>query len=252
MALPKSKEDREQQKFVADTNDNVAVRIEPSDDFSFTIGSQETIPVSIHHQVNIGDISAGTQTNDLKITLDGEEVIIYTHDNGDVIGSTDNLVLAGIRNSAGNASYLQGTSDNADGLAVSGGGNNLRVTSITYKYNGTTFDRWTGEVKTPVLTNDGADDGDFTSSLTANTATQIPSTVPAYDYVLILGNRSDTAMIWGVTNSIATGSALTRGIPLQATTGTASIKLKANESVFVACSAAKDLDYTIMSIKEAS
>lgn len=105
-----------------------------------------------------------------------------------------------------------------------------------------------------VLSNDGADDGDYILTLTANTATQIPESanVPDYDYVLVLGNRSDTAMIWGSKNGIANGSAIIKGIPLQSETGAVPIKLKANENIFVACSAAKDVNYTIMSVEEAT
>lgn len=170
-------------------------------DYTYTIGSQDTYAVSIHHAINIGDISAGTQTNDIKITLDGESVTVT---------STD-----------------------------------LDIRDLAYTQDSV-------RTHAQALTSNGVDDGDYNVTLSANTATQIPESgnVPAYDYVLILGKRSDTAMVWGATTSIVVASAIDKGIPLQSSTGAATIRLKANENIYVACSATKDLDYTIMSIEE--
>ena len=102
----------------------------------------------------------------------------------------------------------------------------------------------------PVLGTAGAKDTDYKVSLVANTATQIPEAdnVPDYDYVLVLGNRSDTNMVWGNSAGIIVTGAIDKGILLAKTNGAMNIKLNASETIYVACSAEKDLNYTIFKI----
>jgi len=102
----------------------------------------------------------------------------------------------------------------------------------------------------PILGTGGAKDTDYKVSLSANTATQIPeaANVPNYDYVLVIGNRSDTDMVWGNSSGIIDGGAIDKGTLLLKTSGAATMKLAADDFIYVACSGAKQLNYTIFQI----
>ncbi len=107
--------------------------------------------------------------------------------------------------------------------------------------------------KAPILDTAGAKDTDYKVTLTINTATQVPESanVPAYDYVLILSNRSDTAMVHGNSTGIIVSAAIDKGTVLDATNGKFAVKMKANTFLRVACAGIdKQLDYTIYSIGE--
>ena len=64
----------------------------------------------------------------------------------------------------------------------------------------------------------------------------------------MLGNRTASDMVWGNSSGIVSGGAIDRGIPLIKESGAVSMKLNANETVYVACSATRQLDYTILQI----
>ena len=89
MALPSNVHDRENQKFVEDGNGDVAVRV-------VTSGT-----TTVDGIVDINDISKGTQTNDVKITLDSEVVTVKEDkassagtSTGISVGSSSTTVLA--------------------------------------------------------------------------------------------------------------------------------------------------------------
>lgn len=329
------------------------VGVSPSSDYAFTIGTQDTFAMSLHQQLDIGDISAGTQTNDVVITLDGEEVTTNpstsvvdsgnsttTELTGDAVFTGTGLDCEGYTSvtitvhaevdSATNGMQFQFSTDNTNwddsydfNLDASSSQTRRFQFPITAKYfrvkytNGSGAqtagqfrvqtmhhrsdvltsihriddsilgDRSTqlvksviaGETtaggggfvnvkvnpsgtltveaevsKTPILDTSGAEDNDYKVTLTANTATQVPEAgnVPNYDYVLLLGNTSDTAMVHGNSTGIIDTGAVDKGIPLAASSGAASFKLKADEVLYVACAAAKQLNYTIFSVVEAS
>lgn len=81
---------------------------------------------------------------------------------------------------------------------------------------------------------------DTTITLTnLNTAYQVPASPPASDYVLVISNQSDTNMTWGFQNTGTLGNLLI------ATTGLASMRLAANDKIYVRCaSSGKVLNYS--------
>jgi len=102
-----------------------------------------------------------------------------------------------------------------------------------------------------VLGTDGDKDADYEIALVANTATQIPAaaSVPDYNYVLVLGNRSNTDMVWGNSTTIVVGGVIGMGIPIVSVRGAMNIRMSADKFIYVACAAAKEINYTIFQIR---
>lgn len=81
---------------------------------------------------------------------------------------------------------------------------------------------------------------DTTITLTnANTAYQVPASIPTTDYVLVISNQSDTNITWGFQNTGTLGNLLV------ATTGLASMRLAGGQAIYARCaSAGKVLNYS--------
>lgn len=128
-----------------------------------------------------------------------------------------------------------------------GGGNRVKMTD---EYNRPYSNSNPLPVRTAVVGTSGAKDTDYKITIPANVATQVPASanVPNYDYVLVLGNRSDTNMVWGNSTGIIDGGSIDKGTPIVKTSGAANIKLNANKYIYVACSGARQLNYTIFQI----
>ena len=88
---------------------------------------------------------------------------------------------------------------------------------------------------------------DYTITLTdADTSYQVPASgnVPTKPYVLILGNTSDTNILWKTAND-ATG-----GHTIISETGEATFRLAANKVLYARCaSAGKILNYSTMEVE---
>jgi hypothetical protein len=69
--------------------------------------------------------------------------------------STAPVTVIGMRNSAGNAFYAAGASDNADNLAVNANGNDLKTASLGFVFDGTAWDRTPGTSTDGMLVNLG-------------------------------------------------------------------------------------------------
>ena len=113
------------------------------------------------------------------------------------------------------------------------------------------LEAWVKHPGQMVLGTDGAKDSDYDVTLVANTATQIPeaANVPDYNYVLVLGNRSDADMVWGNSTDLISGGAIDTGIPILKESGTMNIRMAAGKFIYIACAAIKEMGYTIFQIR---
>lgn len=109
------------------------------------------------------DVMLGTDFS----TVFGTDDIVAVH--GAAIPSSE--LLIGIRNTAGNMTYLQGANNNADNVAVSSSGFHVQTISNNVVYDGTTWDRMRGDSTDGVLVNLGTNN-DVTVTSGSISATQ--------------------------------------------------------------------------------
>lgn len=186
-------------------------------------GTQQTLG-TLGTALGIGSVSnIGSITNIGSLPVLAINQAVGT--NGNAIPAVE--VLIGIRNTAGNISYIQGFNANGDTVTSPAGGNLVGVASFPFMYNGATMDRVRGDATNGLLVNLGTNNDVIQSThdnFNANTNLQVSNTdvsnsnpVPTNHSVTGIGHGVKTVTSAGTDEALA-GSTTAREVTIQAQT----------------------------------